>query len=1178
MDRGCVGIGADVPAWRVALGEGRLDTLDPLLTPIGDFAGVTTVWLPDPAPAGAAGPVPWSCGSSVLNLVSTIVNRRILTSPVPPQLTMPQMRSRLNALGAPDFPIRTFVRHALGTSRFVRASGEDRRDGYFVCFIPAMPGLIADHWTIIQLAGIEPVPIPACGFIIHTTLPPALNQHVYWRAEGTVDPALLAVYRHNSLGCSCPLSSLACVLGDACRHEKQFRLAHPQFQRITFGKYSSRSVLGEIVMGSNLKTISRMAPRTARLNLDGVEYLQEDALDSVWGVSQVLYTPEVYNFGNYALRTHCVVQPWRDTLVYSLGVLRIFLYFIRTCWYCLFAIYFSFVVCCFIKWRYDFESVVMYRRSSPLGYLGELLEKGISRSWDYFVSLDAKYFPPILDPATLLEWKAPLDGLYLLQMEAVVVSVLREWYTLWMLHCNRRFLDALDFVIPHACVIFFVCLALLVTGFFGRCLWHRIQTHHVKPAVVPVAYASTSGLSMTLPFLDKLQARLALKKDVDDVYVRDILMRLSSELHFNLHMPRHEIEIFVERCLTTPGKAPYIPSLNHHLCYTCQVRPIKHQKECFDCRVYRKSFKLFLEVTNIPMVHVGILGLYTRRPIIPDTRLRDLNFNRRGGLQATSFCMEWRGEQIRDLSRLYQIYDQEYPFEVCKGRLCGPMFASYRCYAFQNGDAARLAAFYGRMAPFLPFRAPIATNYGLDICDFLVAVFDLMCSLRDSTWGELVPWTRQQCLEHQRVASKRRLLAQSYVEFDNGLERRHELLKNYTSLVKGEKSLRDEYVDHYNMAKSKEVPRFISSPHPQLHAHLCQYVYPMMKRLSSIFDDSSPFTYASCMTPEQLNAKLNRQVVRKLQVVIEWDISACDSSVELLWHRLVEVTTFRAFASMTPAHRAMWLFMRQISIHTKNLKLHIENINPSGVTLTSYITSILSLLCSFLAYASCYTRKPVLDMSIEEITGAGSYVFGTSETYVAGDDGYSAVVENFAEWHTQDPAFLSWFCRAWNDLGLTVRPSKCRLFGPSQWRLATFLAMRPFWNGTSYAWGPEIARRMKTCFWQYDNTLQPVPWARGVAVSVLMAAPHVPVLSDIMKWYIAITSGPTIHSTYSHQYSPFYGYEVKGIIDQRTLSEFCADYEVTLDEYALFKEVLVSLQDPFVNLDFPFFQRILAKE
>jgi hypothetical protein len=269
----------------------------------------------------------------------------------------------------------------------------------------------------------------------------------------------------------------------------------------------------------------------------------------------------------------------------------------------------------------------------------------------------------------------------------------------------------------------------------------------------------------------------------------------------------------------------------------------------------------------------------------------------------------------------------------------------------------------------------------------------------------------------------------------------------------------------------------------------------------------------------------------------------------------------------------------RFKIRQDQLKAQLYGPNASGVPPTSIFNSITTGVARVFAVIYAVFGIRFDDQSIPYYV---SLVRRSVYMAVAGDDGLLILPEYIGSRRVIiDSEFLIRYSLAFSWAGYDVGPKKIRVHSSEHWRLSTFLAMRPYWSGHNYEYGVEISRRLKTMFWLYDKCLHPIAWARGVAVSLLKASRHVPVVRDICLWYLSNTAQITTEietASFTNNFSTVYGYEVVGDLTERTILEFCADYSVPRSLYDDFLSYLKAQQCVLVNLDHPLLAAIAARE
>jgi hypothetical protein len=534
-------------------------------------------------------------------------------------------------------------------------------------------------------------------------------------------------------------------------------------------------------------------------------------------------------------------------------------------------------------------------------------------------------------------------------------------------------------------------------------------------------------------------------------------------------------------------------------------------------------------------------------------------------------------QKFRSLTAVWRAYQKYRPVDPpgTYGRLCGPMFMGIEASCFPRGDYVTMLAFACRCAlkppchPYVSLNPPELETFE----EVYIALAHIAMLLFPNLLTRVTPWTRQQVLDHQRVTAKRLQLERCYRDIDNGEMVGVSAMVRCKSFVKGEKHTAAELGDFLVTRKSKMVPRCINAVHPQLNAVLAPVTLPMSKLLNAVFHSRSNVFYAAGATPSQINDFMNNAISHN-RYVLEDDVSMADGSHS---KGSFAFQDFFVDAQVTD-ELCLTLIraMRLANVRVGRLRAFASYINVSGVPLTSWSNTIVFIFVRLYALYVAYDLPLYLEDST--LLHAMSQLMSSIYMAVAGDDGATFLPPSYNGIVTNTPEFLARYSQTWALFGFSVASDKIRVFDPSNWRLSTFLAMRPVWSGQRYEYGPELARRMKTMFWQYDNHMHPVAWARGIASSMLTAARHVPVLSDVCRWLLARTNGAIAQVEFTNPYSTFYGYYVEGDICDRGLNEFLLDYDISRAEYDDFLLLLQRTQDIYVNLSHIVLHKIFHKE
>jgi hypothetical protein len=661
------------------------------------------------------------------------------------------------------------------------------------------------------------------------------------------------------------------------------------------------------------------------------------------------------------------------------------------------------------------------------------------------------------------------------------------------------------------------------------------------------------------------------RQDWSAVDLRALIRRTIAEHHYRDDIDPYELDEWIRRNAVVQAAAP-IPALPVGHCVTCLRRARLRHCQCSNCRAMSKDERLWFYVPPFTLQHVGMRPLFTRAPVIPMDRIE---WRTRNPKEFPSFC----GVKYQDLYSFYRSLIQFHPSRAtARGRLCGPMFMGLQPACFERGDWMSAIAAAARLLVLPPchhFVDDAAVEpYGFE--QEFRRLWDLASALFPSLLVPLEPWTRQMVIDHQHVAIKRLAMLRSYAEMDAGIILEPRELMKVKPFGKAEKDVRDAHDSTftYLVPKKKAVTRCINPVHPHVIAICAPYSYPMSKLLNRVFNCSANIFYASGSTPDEINIFLNR-AVSVFRTVIEDDVSMADGSHSPGSFEFQHQFLKAQWPDMDRYAWSVFMEMTQGRMSTGRFRAYVHHVNLSGVPLTSWTNTIVFIFVRLCALAVAYGYAPHVDQLLPSDLSA---MLPLIYMAVAGDDGLTFLPASHRGVGPGDPEFLKTYSMVWASFGFPVPPDKIRVFHPHNWRLSTFLAMRPVWSGDRYEYGVEIARRMKSMFWQLDNNMHPVAWARGICISLLTCSRHVPVVSDICKWYLERTSGAATKTEFTNPYSTFYGYNVLGDLCERGIQEFCADYSLDVSAYYDFRRMLERTGDVLVNLSHPVLEAVFERE
>lgn len=658
-------------------------------------------------------------------------------------------------------------------------------------------------------------------------------------------------------------------------------------------------------------------------------------------------------------------------------------------------------------------------------------------------------------------------------------------------------------------------------------------------------WAQHEDLTLKLPRQTELIARLACRRELTVDSILDTLRRMSAEEQWQVDITREELELWISR--TTIEKGYSVPSPPHpSQCWTCRRKIKTYRHECKPCKQLRCSIPHDALTFWDGLVHtVGFVGLWSKEFTLPEAKLKDdvvLKYGKPG--------VEISPEQLKRICAL-----KSGP-TTCRGRNVGPIFENQVPTCFKKGPYTGALAFLVRLGVERVHRAQ-AQWYALLFQFFNWTLAGRSCVLQ--------PESDEEFLSHFS-GEKLAKMQQARAELGEGWPARWSL----NGFAKAEKSMNATLEhDDYLRDKPTEKPRLITAPDPTFLFVIGKWTHPQLKWLAATYTEVDHLYYAGCSNPHQLNTWLQHTLHA---IADPWtvsdDITAIDSNhseESFFFHTWVRHMQFPHISAVV---EAMFQSEARVKVTLGLFKLLVEFVNASGVSDTSYKNSLLCLFIRAFAIAHAISPIPQVD-PIRWVVEVLNQVY----TAAAGDDGLTRLpdyVSNIHMSHFSEERYSE----AWSWFGFSV---KVKVIPPERWRLATFLAMRPVWAGNGYEWAPEPARRLRGLFWQLDNNMHPFAYGRGVATQVLVQSRALPVLSDICRWYLEVTPGPT-GKIKQCEYSMVSRLVSSGDVTERGISEFCEDYRLARSDLSSFTSLLGRVRDPLISLRHYVLHRIFEEE
>lgn len=667
------------------------------------------------------------------------------------------------------------------------------------------------------------------------------------------------------------------------------------------------------------------------------------------------------------------------------------------------------------------------------------------------------------------------------------------------------------------------------------------------PVQPDIEWGYHEDLCLDFPFERQLMAQMACATDLTPADIRDRLRRKAAEHKFEITVDRRELELFIERTRTDVGKMVYSPPTGH--CRTCHQKGKLHHQECKKCRKIRERL-LPESLVGIDAfaTSTGFVGLWSKSFTLPQFNMKQ------------NSKLEYRGRAVTKDQAVAICRRYEGPIS-CRGRSVGPIFLGQTPTCFKRGPYTAALAFLVRLGADREHQAQ-ARWYDV--------LYTVACQYIDE-WA-VEPEGDELFLSHFSGDKLKKMLeARTAINEGHFAERKWMEMNGFP---KAEKSYSSSLDYDVPIQKATEKPRFICSPDPMVLYKLGRYTHAQTKWLASQFPWTRRIFYAGCATPTELTGWLRKTLddIPEPWSVVD-DITAIDANHNQQSFDFHERVRFRQFGSLPDMIARLFRSEEKVRVRLDFFVLIALYVNASGVSDTSYKNSLLCLLIRIIAclHALCDLTTLTQAGMLIKLRAMTSQIWTTA----SGDDGLTRLPDRLLGVHMTDFSCTR-YREAWSWFGFGV---KVCLVPPNRWRMATYLAMRPVWTTDGYEWAPEPARRMRGMFWQIDNAMHPIAYGRGIAAQVREQAHALPVLGEVVQWYLETTSGPTaetVHAT--NPYSPFHGAVLKGTRTERTVDEFCMDYRVTRAELKEFSDMLRQVHDPLVNLCHHVLVRIYAEE
>jgi len=771
----------------------------------------------------------------------------------------------------------------------------------------------------------------------------------------------------------------------------------------------------------------------------------------------------------------------------------------------------------------------------------------------------------------------------------------------------QKFLDSTDLIVPEwegELVVwpYDIRVYSYATPVEDASLWNSLKNfaadtagmlrvYDTNPQVPTMAWGYHADLiGVSLPKRDELLARLAIRPDITEEVAVDVYRRMAAEEGWSQAPMRLEIREWIRRIVVPKAYKPQ-PGLQAGACYSCRLVTKTYRHECKSCRASQTVWPPpeRLVGTDTTAVHVGFRRLWSKPFTFPAFKFKsqDCVYTQSGRAPPAAHLSHKSKaggkkcpKKITHYSQFVDWHKRQHTDFSVRGRLCGPMFNHCEPVVYPRGEATACAAFCVRLASERLHKA----TYELYDAAYRLMAPDVI---------RLAPEPKPYFLSHYKGTKLSKMLdaknevdsgwygydkqdATVYSYYTRNSKRTVSVVRvKMSGFTKAEKGYSDEYeFDYFWVDKETQKPRFICAPNAMALLLLGPYTHRQTKWLSEKYTWRDRMFYAGCSTPLEMNSWLNSTLsIAGGFVSICDDISAMDSNHSEPSFDFHDRIRRLQFPDLSELVEGMFQGETVLKVRIGSMCGFVSFVNASGVSDTSYKNSLICLAVRAIAVASMvygYASLVADPQMVAKVMHVLTFTFQAA----SGDDGLVRLPAKILGVSVTDARAIREYRAAWAAAGFSV---KVAVVAEHRWRMATFLAQRPVWNGSGYEWAPEPARRLRKIFWQIDNFTHPFAWGRGVATQVLQQGKCQPVLSLICNWYLERTTGP-IATIPEEAHNPMASFISQGEIDDRTMAEFYTDYSVDAQDLFALRSLLNASATVTIDVSCHLLDRLLCEE
>lgn len=1030
----------------------------------------------------------------------------------------------LPMIGLGSFPVYYFDPQA--RPPYSLYSGAPRIDNYCLLFIPqnVLLGVPAAHLTFAQLPASNHV---SNNYVLFSNLPPFENDNCFWHA-----PCISTEFRTlQSIGRAC-----LCAVSP-CEHDQGFSRFVASFNTEVF-YHSSFTHCLSIVTHTNRTTLTPTKIYDPLLPDVQQDYTPNtDRLTSDLPQVCIMYRGGRAVLSPYVRKTQLVPKV-------GLVVTSSISWILATCAMLRLPDYLH------PPTQFDvFDHFVFNWKQKFLGSVRSYLPKFSFSSFSH---------KPIFRPESFVGKYVSVGTNYLADLKADLIHAYRVTYPkpkpdfLTFLRLPfTRFHPVNKNALRYSCFLYGSMGALTIFG-LGAYVISRYRRQKLNFSPVPVTLpAANPHFDFTNSNLGNYIRVRSVGIGSDRAALRVIARRGMQELNYP-DVPIQALDEWLETLsapiLAKVGKVP--PG-----CLNCLTTKQVHRRLCKGCKL-RLRYPFYWPQLTDNFVFVGIRPIVIVDPKAPLTPF------------ANDVSIHYKGRHITSMGSALEVFHREKPPPRSYGHSNGPIIYFCEATVYPSVPATTLVAMAARMAvdpPYLPANPHV-----------FQCAFDLLNSVMGFYASGLIPYTHQQIIQ-KLAPAKKKIYQSALTDIEEGIAPPISSILKFKAFSKLEKAIvtRFDHVDGF-VDKPKRVPRLINSPKPHLNVYLAPFVSAFVSHIKTIFTPCSNLYYASGATPEQLDQHMRFSWAHSLKI-IEDDVSFMDLSQSE--QSLTQIARLVHSSFDNPPDYLLTLLLGQIhlKIKTKEISAYLGKHNASGIPPTTLNNGLGCIVVRVMALCYVIVQQELNPQTMHLYLAVLPSVIESVVMSAGGDDGYLTIRDELYPFSYDTVEFLDLYSRGFAMFGYDVGRAKIRVFGSHNWRLSTFLAMRPYYTESGYCMGPEVCRRLSTAYWKLDSNLHPFFWLNAVNNSFLINYSFVPILRDVALM---------VHRCIPHltdevlrdEFATWTQRTDKPAFHPRALEEMSIDYGFSRQDYDFFVDMLNKTDTPFVHINAPIFSYLFARQ